>query len=216
MTDLSNRGQRRRGVESSGCTGPGDRLWRVHRVVGRRAVGGFTVGKFGFSSGRSLRARTIVLLALVMAMASPLTAASASLPVTSAVSMSVPSSTETGLTFVLSGYAYPARAGRVVVVQQQVGTSWTEVSRTTTSPDGQYSVRTSVSREERFTYRTVASPWRGDAESVSGEQVMSAHDPNLRLTPSTAITAEAVTAAGKLPGVSSRAVQVQLRSRTAG
>jgi alpha-tubulin suppressor-like RCC1 family protein len=171
------------------------------------------MGKFGFLTVRPTRARTILIPAIVMAMASPLTAASAALPVTSAVSMSVPSSTETGLTFALSGYAYPARAGRVVEVQQREGTAWTEAGRTTTSADGHYSLRTSVPREETLTYRTVSSSWHGDTGCVSGEHVVSAHDPNMRLTPSTAITAESVAAAGKLPGVSSRLVQVQLRSK---
>lgn len=131
-----------------------------------------------------------------------------------AVSLVAPVSVETALAFALSGYGYPARAGRVVVVQRLSGTSWVEVGRTTQSSTGYSVVRTSVPSVGRFTYRAVALAWHGAAAVVSVSRVVSAHAPYLLLTPPVAIAAETVKATGKLPGVYSRPVWVQRRSGT--
>jgi len=94
-----------------------------------------------------------------------------------AVSLSGPSSVETRAVFRMSGYGYPARAGRVVVVQRFSSGSWREVGRAKQSSTGRYSVLTSVASAYRFRYRAVELAWRGAHAVVSPSRVVSVHAP---------------------------------------
>lgn len=95
-----------------------------------------------------------------------------------AVSLWAPSSVETGGVFTMSGYGYPARDGRVMVVQRLWRGSWHEVGRAEQSSTGRYSVRTSVASAYKFRYRAVALAWRGARAVVSPPRVVSAHAPH--------------------------------------
>jgi len=103
-----------------------------------------------------------MVLMAVLAIVSPLGAVSSAqaVVVKQSLSLSAPSAGETRLTFTLSGYGRPARAGGPVVVQRLFGKKWIQVSRTTQSSTGRYSVRTRASSAGRFTYRAVALSWR--------------------------------------------------------
>ena len=131
-----------------------------------------------------------------------------------ALSLSAPASVETGLAFTLSGYGYPVRAGRPVVLQRRSGTSWTKVGQGIQSSTGRYAVSTTVSSAYRFSYRAVALSWRGAAGVTSPSRLVAAHPPYVLLTPAAAIKAETVKVSGKLPGVASRPVAVQRKSGT--
>ena len=77
----------------------------------------------------------------------------------------------------MSGYGYPARARRVVVVQRFSHGSWREVGRAKQSSTGRYSVPTSVASAYKFRYRAVALAWRGDRAVVSPSRVVAVHAP---------------------------------------
>jgi len=152
----------------------------------------------------------------VVAMVSPLGAVSSAQAAAAkqTLSLSAPSSAETRLAFTLSGTGRSARAGRPVVVQRLSGRKWVTVARTVESATGRYSVRTSVTSAGKFTYRAVASSWRGARAVTSPSKVVSVHAPYILLTPATAIRAETAKVTGKLPGIASRPVTVQRRSGT--
>jgi len=83
--------------------------------------------------------------------------------VKAALSLSAPLLAETNLDFTISGTGYPAREGRMVMVQRLSGSSWTDVGSATQSSTGGYSVKTSMSTGGEFTYRAVTSSWHGAA-----------------------------------------------------
>jgi len=132
--------------------------------------------------------------------------------VKAALSLSAPLLAETNLDFTISGTGYPAREGRMVMVQRLSGSSWTDVGSATQSSTGGYSVKTSMSTGGEFTYRAVTSSWHGAAAVTSAISVVSVQAPSFLLTESTAIASETVNATGKLPGASSRRILVQRKS----
>src|SRR6185295_9873679 len=121
------------------------------------------MSRFGVFAGGWSRCRLLVVLMAVVAMVSPLGAVSSAQAAAAkqTLSLSAPSSAETRLAFTLSGAGRSARAGRPVVVQRLSGRKWVTVARTVESATGRYSVRTSVTSAGKFTYRAVASSWRG-------------------------------------------------------
>jgi hypothetical protein len=157
----------------------------------------------------------MVVLVALMTMVSPVLSVSPTQASTApTVSLSGPSLVESGRSFTLGGSASPVRAGRMVVVQRRLGTSWIEVGRMAQSATGRYSVVTRVSSVGTFAYRAVAVSWNAEAAVTSRLWGVTSHAPYLLLTPSTAIASETVAVTGRLPGVSSRPVWVQRRSGT--
>jgi outer membrane protein assembly factor BamB len=131
-----------------------------------------------------------------------------------ALSLSAPASAETGRAFTLSGYGYPVRSGRVVVVQRLSGGKWTEKGRVTQSLTGRFSLSTRVGWAYRFSYRAVALSWHGVAAVASQPKLVSTHPPYILFTPAAAIPVETLKVTGKLPGVALRTVWVQRKSGT--